>query len=200
MVRKMGIGLAIGVRHLQDPAREVMVIIDAAIALAALSHVVTIEPRIGHRGRTRVTAIAASATSRSIGFVLLGSPPEEYSTAESSESNHSDDNSGRNCGSVLALRGLFIQIFIDTALGGLRGCGLCYFTGSGGSSRGSPVSLRRRFAIATAFGCGCGGFGVRGVGVRGHIVFQICGVDRVVAGTTAHIVGPTTARRAAFVA
>lgn len=163
-----------------------MVIIDAAIALAAVSHIVAIEPRIGHRGRARVTAIAASATGRSIGLVLLGSPPEEYSTAESSESNHSDDDSGRNCGSVLALRGLFIHIVKDTALGGLRCRGLCCFTGGGGSSRGSPISLRRSFAIATAFGCGCGGFGVRGVGVRGHIVFQICGVDRVVAGTTAY--------------
>lgn len=172
--------------YLQDPAREVMVIIDAPIALAALSHVVAIEPRIGHRGRTRVTAIAASATSCSIGLVLLGSPPEEYSTAESSESNHSDDDSGRNCGSVLALRGLLIHVVKDTAFGGLRCRGLCCFTGSGGSSRGSPVSLRRRFAIATAFGCACRGFGVRGVGVRGYIVFQVCGVDRVVAGTTAY--------------
>lgn len=120
--------------YLQDPAREVMVIIDAAIALAALSHVGAIEPRIGHRGRARVTAIAASATGRSISLVLLGSPPEEYSTAESSKSYHSDDDSGRNCGSVLALRGLFIHIVKDTAFGGLRCRGLCCFTGSGGGS------------------------------------------------------------------
>lgn len=176
--------------YLQDPAREVMVIINAAIALAALSHVVAIEPRIGHRGRARVTAISASATSRGIGLVLLGSIPEEYSTAESSESNHSDDDSSRNCRSVLALRGLLIHIFKDTALGRLRCRGLRYFSGSGGSSRGSLVNLRRSFAtaiaIATGCGCGCGGLGVRGIGVRRHIVFQICGVDRVVAGTTTY--------------
>lgn len=70
--------------YLQDPAREVMVVINAAIALAALSHVVAIEPRIGHRGRARVTAKAARGPSCSTGLVILGSPPEEDSTAESS--------------------------------------------------------------------------------------------------------------------
>lgn len=159
-----------------------MVIIDAAIALAALSHVVAIEPRIGHRGRARVTAIAASGPTSSTGLVLLGSPPEEASTAERSESDHSDHDSGRNCGSVLALRGLFRDIFFrDAARAGLRCRRLCRFTHSSGRSGGRAVGLRRSFAVATALGCG----GL-GVGVRGNIVLQICGIDRVVAGTTTY--------------
>jgi hypothetical protein len=152
--------------YLQDPAREVMVIIDAAIALAALSHVVAIEPRIGHRGRARGTAIAASGTTSSTGLVLLRSPPEERSTAESSESHHSYNDSGRDCGSILALRGLCLHIFVGGLRTSLRCHGLCRFTGSTGSSGGRPVGFRRGFAVGTALGCG----GL-GVGVCRNIIF-----------------------------
>lgn len=139
--------------YLQDPTREVMVIIDAAIALAALSHVVAIEARIGHRGRARVTAIAARNPTHSTDPVLLGSPPEEDSTTESSESDHSDYDSGRNRGSILALGGLFIDIlFRETARGRLRCGGFGNFTNTTTSSGSScrPIGLRRRFAAGTA--------------------------------------------------
>lgn len=86
-----------------------MIIVYAAIALATLSHVIAIEPRVGHGGRVGVTAIAASGTSHtSIGLVVLGPPPEEDSTAESSKSNHTNHNSGRDSSSVMAGGGLLL--------------------------------------------------------------------------------------------
>lgn len=132
-----------------------MVIINAAIALAALSHVVAIESRISHRGRTGLTAIAADRPTCGIGLVLLGSPPEEDSTTESSKSDHSHDDSGRNRGSVLAARGFLLNV-VGSGSRARMGCHNNRLpTGLGRNGGRSRVGFRTGFL--TSAGCSCAG-------------------------------------------
>src|SRR3954471_22985338 len=120
-----------------------MVVINAAIALAALCHVVAIEPRVGHRGRVRVAAVAASGatTESSVGLVLLGPPEEESSTTKGGESNDTNHDSGCDRSSVVTALGLCLNRCTCAALFG--GCYFsCLLTRCGRNSGASGIGFR----------------------------------------------------------
>jgi hypothetical protein len=67
----------IRVGDLQDPAREIMVVVDAAIALAALGHIRSIESRVRHL-LVSITREAGSSTT--LGLLLAGAVEEKSTT------------------------------------------------------------------------------------------------------------------------
>lgn len=104
--------------NLQDAAREVVVVIDAAIALAALGHVAAIEARVRHGRRLRVAVVASGRTTEPrVGLLLLGPVKEESTTCKSSDTDHTNNHTSGNRSCVVAALSL-CSAGIVTAGGG----------------------------------------------------------------------------------
>ena len=90
---------------LQDAARKVVIIVNAAVALTALGHVVSIKAGVGHGGWLRVPAIAAGRAAESaFGILLLRAVEEECSSGQSGQTNDTHHHaSSDSCGVVAAL-------------------------------------------------------------------------------------------------
>lgn len=79
--------------NLQNPAREVLIIINAAITLASLRHEVAVEPRVGARRHGLVIMFNRSIVEIvAAGLSLLEAVEEESCTNESKKSDNANDN------------------------------------------------------------------------------------------------------------
>lgn len=93
----------IWVRNLQDPAGEVMVLIDATIALAALCHEGSVKARISH-GRCAGIIVACAVAEFTFSLVFLVAIEEESCADKRGKSNHTNHHSGRDGRCVVAAR------------------------------------------------------------------------------------------------
>lgn len=149
----------IRVRDLQDSAREIMIIIDTAIALAALSHVRSVEARIRHLLMS-ITREAGSGTA--LGLLLARSVKEKATTGQSSHTNNTYYHTRSDRGRV-GTATLGAIVICAGALGGsshnhsmstrLRRDGLGCRLGLSCrrvTSSGAAARRRRRIAVAKA--------------------------------------------------
>lgn len=96
--------VSVRVCYLQDPTRKVSVIVDTAIALAPLSHEVTIETRVSRgvsrHGLAELLNVAHFAHSLIARVAVLEAPEEEGGTNKCGQPNYTNDNTGSNGSSV----------------------------------------------------------------------------------------------------
>lgn len=96
--------MPVRIRDLQDPAREISVIVDATIALAPVGHKVTIKPMVRHgvlRHRfAELFNVAHFAHSLISWVALLEAPEEEASTYQSSKTHNTNDHTRSDGSSI----------------------------------------------------------------------------------------------------